>query len=44
MLVGRKILILHAYIKKSQKTPTRELGVARKRLAEVQRRDGEWEQ
>jgi phage-related protein len=38
-----KILILHAYIKKSQKTPARELEVARKRLAEVQRRGEKWE-
>jgi len=42
-LVERKILILHAYIKKSQKTPARELEVARKRLAEIQRRGGKWE-
>jgi len=39
-LVERKILVLHAYIKKSQKIPVRELEVARKRLAEVQRRGG----
>ena len=39
-VVERKIIILHAYIKKSQKTPARELEVARKRLADVQRRDG----
>lgn len=38
MLVERRILILHAYIKKSQKIPARELEVARKRQAEVQRR------
>lgn len=36
-VVERKIVILHAYIKKSQKTPERELAVARKRLADVQR-------
>jgi phage-related protein len=42
MLVERKILILHAYIKKSRKIPARELAVARKRLAEVQRRGGKW--
>jgi phage-related protein len=39
-LVECKILVLHAYIKKSQKIPVRELEVARKRLAEVQRRGG----
>ena len=44
MLVERKILILHAYIKKSQKIPARELEVARKRQAEVQRRGEKWEQ
>jgi len=37
-VVERKIVILHAYIKKSRKTPERELEVARKRLADVQRR------
>lgn len=42
MLVERKILILHAHITKSQKIPVRELEVARKRLAEVQRRGGKW--
>jgi len=36
-VVERKIVILHAYVKKSQKTPERELEVARKRLADVQR-------
>lgn len=41
-VVERKILVLHAYIKKSQKIPARELEVARKRLAEVQRRGGKW--
>jgi phage-related protein len=42
-LVERKILIVHAYIKKSQQTPARELEVACKRLAEVQRRGEQWE-
>ncbi len=41
-LVERKILVLHAYTKKSQKIPLRELEIARKRLAEVQRRGGKW--
>jgi phage-related protein len=41
-LVERKILVLHAYTKKSQKIPARELEVARKRLAEIQRRAGRW--
>lgn len=42
ILVERKILILHAYTKKSQKIPLRELEVARRRLPEVQRRGGKW--
>jgi len=41
-LVERKIVVLHAYIKKSQKIPVRELDVARKRLAEVKKRGGRW--
>lgn len=35
MLIGRRILMLHVFIKKSQKTPNRELEVARKRMKEV---------
>ena len=34
-LVGRRIMMLHSFIKKSQKTPQRELEVARKRMREV---------
>lgn len=33
---GRRIVVLHAFIKKTQQTPDRELALARKRLAEVQ--------
>ena len=40
-LVGRRIVVLHAHMKKSQKAPQRELQVARRRLAEVQRRSAE---
>lgn len=36
-LVGRRIVILHGFIKKSQQTPDKELKLARKRLKEVQR-------
>jgi phage-related protein len=36
-VVEGKIVILHAYIKKSPKTPKRELEVARRRLADIQR-------
>jgi len=34
-LVGRQIVILHSFIKKTQETPGRELKTARKRLKEV---------
>lgn len=37
-VVDRKIIVLHAFIKKSQKTPQRELAVALKRMGEVQGR------
>ncbi len=32
---GGKIIILHSYIKKTQKSPLRELNIARKRFKEV---------
>lgn len=35
--VGRRIVILHSFIKKTQQTPANELKIARKRLKEVQR-------
>ena len=34
-LIGRRIMMLHSFIKKSQKTPLRELEIARKRMKEV---------
>jgi len=34
-LVGRRVVMLHSFIKKTQKTPLRELEVARKRMKEV---------
>ncbi len=34
--VEHKIVILHAFIKKTNKTPRKELNIARKRLSEVQ--------
>ena len=34
--IGRRIVILHGFIKKTQKTPDKELKIARKRLKEVQ--------
>jgi phage-related protein len=35
-LTGHRVVILHGFIKKSQKTPKKELALARKRLKEVQ--------
>lgn len=35
VLIGRNIVILHSFIKKTRETPDRELAVARKRLKEV---------
>lgn len=34
-LVGRRVVVLHAFIKKSQQTPEHELKLARKRMKEV---------
>lgn len=34
--IGKKIIMLHSYIKKSQKIPTRELKIAISRMHEVQ--------
>jgi phage-related protein len=36
ILPGQRIMMLHAFVKKSQKTPAKELGIARRRLKEVQ--------
>jgi phage-related protein len=35
---GRHIVVLHAFVKKSKRTPTPDLDLARKRKAEVERR------
>ena len=35
-LVGKRIIVLHAFIKKTQQTPDNELKLARKRLKQVQ--------
>jgi phage-related protein len=32
---GRRVIVLHVFVKKSQKTPSRALETARKRLAQV---------
>jgi phage-related protein len=34
-LVGRRVVMLHSFIKKSQKTPPREIEIARKRMKEI---------
>lgn len=34
-LVGGRVVILHAFVKKSRETPDRELRIARKRMKEV---------
>ena len=34
-VVDQKIIILHAFIKKSQKTPSKELKIARRRMTNV---------
>jgi phage-related protein len=34
-MVGQRIVVLHAFVKKSQQTPDRELKLARKRLKEL---------
>ena len=33
--VGQKVIILHAFVKKTQQTPEHELKIARKRMKEV---------
>ena len=34
-LVGRRIMMLHSFVKKTQKTPPREIEIARKRMKEI---------
>lgn len=34
-MLGRRVIVVHAFIKKSQQTPDRELKLARKRLKEL---------
>jgi phage-related protein len=33
--VGKRVVVLHAFVKKTQQTPDRELKLARKRATEV---------
>jgi len=35
-MVGKRVVVLHAFIKKTQQTPERDLKLARKRLKELQ--------
>jgi len=35
-VIGRRVVILHAFVKKTQETPEQELKIAQKRLEEVQ--------
>ena len=35
MVKGKEIIILHSFIKKSQKTPKKELDLAKKRMKEI---------
>lgn len=34
-LVGKRIVVLHSFVNKSQKTPTKEINIAKRRMAEV---------
>ena len=34
-LVGRRIMMLHSFIKKTQKTPLREIEIARRRMKDI---------
>lgn len=37
--VGKKIIMLHSFIKKSQKTPKKEIKIAKSRMSEVKEND-----
>ncbi len=34
-LIGRRIMMLHSFVKKTLKTPLREIEIARKRMKEI---------
>lgn len=38
-MVGKKIMVLHQFIKKTDKTPAREIATARRRMKEVKNAD-----
>lgn len=35
VLIGRRVVVVHAFIKKTQQTPDKELKLARKRMKEI---------
>lgn len=35
-VIGQKVIIVHAFVKKTQETPEHELKIARKRMKEIQ--------
>jgi phage-related protein len=35
-VIGRRVVVLHAFVKKTQQTPDRELKLARKRQKELE--------
>jgi phage-related protein len=37
MVAGKEIIILHSFVKKSQKTPKKELDIAKKRMKEIKK-------
>ena len=38
-MIGKRIMILHQFTKKTKKTPPKELGIARRRMKEVKNAD-----
>lgn len=40
-VVGKRMILLHGFVKKSQKTPRNDLETARKRLGQVEANDNE---
>lgn len=40
-VVGNRMILLHGFVKKSQKTPKNDLETARKRVGQVEANDGE---
>ncbi len=42
-VINRKIVMLHSFVKKTQKTPKKELNIAKKRLKEAKYQQGEYD-